>query len=77
VTEIASRFTVSQPAISQQLGVLLKASLVTADTVGRQHIYRINPAGLRPVHNWVLRTIADPAGHVWSFKPKPQTKKGN
>ena len=51
-TEIASRFTMSQPAVSQQLQVLLKASLVRAEAQGRQ---RICPeAGrLQEVHAWV------------------------
>lgn len=77
VTEIANRFTVSQPAISQQLRVLLDASLVTAETIGRERIYRINPGRLRPVHDWITRTIADPAGHVWAFKAKNRIKKGD
>ena len=76
VTEIASRFTVSQPAISQQLQILLKASLVKADIMGRERIYRINPDGLRPVQGWITRVIADPAGHVWAFKGKRRNEKG-
>jgi len=77
VSEIAGRFPISQPAVSQQLRVLLKASLVTADTVGRERIYRINPGRIRHVHDWISRAIADPSGHVWAFKAKSRIEKGN
>ena len=77
VTEIAGRFTVSQPAISQQLGILLRASLVTAENMGRERIYRINREGLRPIHDWITRVVADPTGHVWAFKSKRSTEKGD
>jgi len=76
VTEIAGRFTVSQSAISQQLRVLLEASLVTADITGRERIYRINPRGFRPVHDWITRVFSDPAGHVWALKTKRRSEKG-
>jgi DNA-binding transcriptional ArsR family regulator len=52
-TEIASRFTLSQPAISQQLQVLLKASLVRAESSGRQRIYHLEAGRLRDVYAWV------------------------
>jgi len=52
-TEIASRFTMSQPAVSQQLQVLLKASLVRAEAQGRQRIYHLEAGRLQEVHAWV------------------------
>src|SRR5262249_11914597 len=55
----------------------LKASLVTAETVGRERIYRVNPGRLHPVHDWISRAIADPSGHVWAFKAKSRIEKGN
>jgi len=70
VTEIVERFSISQPAISQQLGVLLRASLVTAEATGRQRIYRLNPGPLRKVQDWVVRMVTDPSGHVWAFRSK-------
>ncbi len=70
VAEIADRFTVSQPAISQQLGILLKACLVRAETRGRQRIYRATPNPLREVRNWISRAVADPTGHVIVFRGK-------
>jgi DNA-binding transcriptional ArsR family regulator len=72
-TEIAGRFSISQPAVSQQLKVLLDASLVKAEWAGRQRIYRIHTARLRPVERWVSRAVAGPSGHVLVFR---QAKKG-
>jgi DNA-binding transcriptional ArsR family regulator len=77
VTEIVRAFSVSQPAVSRQLRVLLDASLVTAETAGRQRIYRLNVHRLGVVREWVERTIEDPAGHVWVLRGKPKTKKGS
>jgi DNA-binding transcriptional ArsR family regulator len=77
VTDIVSRFRISQPAISQQLRVLLEASLVTAETIGRQRIYHLNAGRLRVVQEWVSRAVQDPSGHVWILRGKPHTKKGN
>lgn len=47
VTELAERFPVTRSAISQHLGVLAEAGLVTAEKAGRQRIYRVVPDGLR------------------------------
>jgi DNA-binding transcriptional ArsR family regulator len=77
VTDIVSRFQISQPAISQQLRVLLEASLVTAETVGRQRIYHLNAGRLRVVKEWVSRAVQYPSGHVWVFRGRPHTKKGS
>ena len=67
-TEIARRFSISQPAVSQQLKVLLEASLVTAESSGRQRIYGVNATRLRPVERWVSRAVAGPSGHVLVFR---------
>ena len=47
VSEIASDFTVTRSAISQHLLVLESVGLVSAQKVGRQRIYRVDPQGLR------------------------------
>ena len=41
--EIAARFDVSWPAISQHLGVLKAAGFVTERREGRSRLYRANP----------------------------------
>ncbi len=76
VTEIAGGFAVSQPAVSQQLQILLRASLVKAEVVGRERIYRIDPAALRPVQDWITHMVADPVGQVWALKGKRRVAKG-
>ena len=43
--DIAGHFDVTRPAISQHLGVLAEAGLVTAEQQGRQRLYRIEPSG--------------------------------
>ena len=70
VSEIAACFSISQPAISQQLRVLLRASLVTADTKGRQRIYRATPHALREVRAWISRAVTEPSGHLIVFRGK-------
>jgi len=52
-TEIASRFTMSQPAVSQQLQVLLRAELVRSEARGRQRIYSLEAGRLQEVFHWV------------------------
>ena len=46
VNELASNFTVSRPAISQHLGVLAGAGLVTSRQEGRFRYYRLHPGGM-------------------------------
>ena len=45
--EIASGFDVSRPAISQHLGVLKEAGLVTERREGTRRFYRVRPEGLK------------------------------
>jgi DNA-binding transcriptional ArsR family regulator len=43
--QIASRFDISRPAVSQHLGVLRKAGLVTERREGTRRLYRARPEG--------------------------------
>jgi DNA-binding transcriptional ArsR family regulator len=52
---IASRFTVSQPAVSRHLRVLREARLVDVEEVGRRRVYRLRPDGLDEMEAWVER----------------------
>jgi DNA-binding transcriptional ArsR family regulator len=45
--DIAGRFEVTGPAISQHLGVLKAAGLVTERRSGTRRLYRARPEGLR------------------------------
>jgi DNA-binding transcriptional ArsR family regulator len=47
VSEIAAEFEVTRSAISQHLLLMSGVGLVTAQKVGRQRIYQVNPDGLR------------------------------
>ena len=53
VNTIAGHFQMSRPAVSQHLRVLLDAGLVTEQRHGRERRYRLVPAGLGPVRNWI------------------------
>ena len=51
--DIASRFAVTRPAISQHLAVLRAARLVEERREGTRRWYRANREGLVPVRDWV------------------------
>jgi DNA-binding transcriptional ArsR family regulator len=53
VNAIAGHFPMSRPAVSQHLRVLLDASLVTEQRHGRERRYRLVPARLGPVRDWI------------------------
>ena len=53
VMELKANFHVSQPAISQHLSALRSAGLVTVRREGRNIYYRVQPAGLKPVIDWI------------------------
>jgi DNA-binding transcriptional ArsR family regulator len=51
--EIASRFEVTRPAISQHLTVLREAGLVTERRDGARRLYRARPEGLGEVREFL------------------------
>src|SRR3712207_2404534 len=55
VTELAARLPVSRPAVSQHLKVLKEARLVIDEARGTRRIYRIDPAGLGAIRQWLDR----------------------
>jgi DNA-binding transcriptional ArsR family regulator len=52
VADIAGRFRVSPPAISQHLKVLREARLVRMQKRRQQRIYEINPQAVHEVEDW-------------------------
>lgn len=54
VNEIAEQLGIRQPQASKHLRVLKEVGLVSARSVGQQRLYRINAAGLKTVHDWVV-----------------------
>ena len=53
VNDIVLRMEVGQPAVSKHLGALRKAGVVTMVKRGQHRMYRLQPKGLKPVHDWV------------------------
>ena len=53
VGDIVERVHMAQPQVSKHLGVLRAVDLVRSRTAGRQRLYRINGAALKPVHDWI------------------------
>ncbi|HEY2303845.1 MAG TPA: metalloregulator ArsR/SmtB family transcription factor [Acidimicrobiales bacterium] len=53
VGEIVERLKLPQPQVSKHLGVLRTVDLVRCRKLGRQRLYRVNPAALKPVQDWV------------------------
>ena len=51
--QVASRFAVTRPAISQHLAVLREAGLVEERREGTRRWYRSRRDGLVPVRDWV------------------------
>lgn len=53
--EIASRFSMTRPAVSQHLGVLLKAGLIRVRFKAQQRLYSLDLTGLEGVFNEMER----------------------
>src|SRR5215475_10445179 len=56
--EIAGRFDLSPPAISQHLKTLREAHLVCVKTDKQRRIYSLDPEGVQEVSDWVARIRA-------------------
>ena len=50
--DVAAAFDMSRPAVSQHLGVLRSAGLVSEERVGRERRYRIDGRPLHEVASW-------------------------
>jgi DNA-binding transcriptional ArsR family regulator len=53
VKALAAPFSMTRPAISQHLQVLREAGLVAERRDGRRRLYRLEPAPLKQVADWV------------------------
>lgn len=53
--ELADKFEMSRPAVSQHLKVLREAGLVMARADAQRRIYRLNDDGLAEVEAWLGR----------------------
>src|SRR6266481_1945520 len=57
--EIAARFPISRPAVSQHLRALEEAELVTVRREGTRRWYRARPEGLAELAGWLTTMWAD------------------
>jgi DNA-binding transcriptional ArsR family regulator len=58
--EVASRFTVTQPAISQHLKVLKQTGLISERRDGARRLFSVRPEGLADLHGFLADVL--PAG---------------
>ena len=59
VGELAERFPISRPAVSQHLKVLKEAGLVTDDADGNRRLYRIRPEGVAEMRAYLDQMWGD------------------
>jgi DNA-binding transcriptional ArsR family regulator len=53
--DLADRFEISRPAVSQHLKVLREAGVVTARAEAQKRIYRLSDNSLEELENWLER----------------------
>jgi DNA-binding transcriptional ArsR family regulator len=53
VGAIVDDLSMSQPQVSKHLRVLSEVGLVSCRAEGRRRLYRLEPARLRPLHEWL------------------------
>jgi DNA-binding transcriptional ArsR family regulator len=61
VGAIVNELSLSQPQISKHLRVLSEVGLVTCRAEGRRRLYRLEPARLRPLREWLAKYE-----HAWN-----------
>src|SRR5215469_9694090 len=55
VGAIVTDLSMSQPQVSKHLRVLSEVGLVRCRAEGRRRLYRLEPAPLRPLHDWLAK----------------------
>jgi DNA-binding transcriptional ArsR family regulator len=55
VGAIVDDLAMSQPQVSKHLRVLSEVGLVTSRAEGRRRLYRLDPARLQPLHEWLAK----------------------
>jgi DNA-binding transcriptional ArsR family regulator len=55
VGEIVNDLSMSQPQVSKHLRVLSEVGLVRCRAEGRRRLYRLEPARLQPLHEWLAK----------------------
>jgi DNA-binding transcriptional ArsR family regulator len=55
VGDLVDALGLAQPQVSKHLRVLREVGAVDVRDEGRQRVYRLNGAALKPIHDWVKR----------------------
>jgi DNA-binding transcriptional ArsR family regulator len=55
VGDLVGLLGLAQPQVSKHLRVLREVGAVDVRDEGRQRVYRLNGAALKPIHDWVKR----------------------
>ena len=55
VGTIVTDLSMTQPQVSKHLRVLSEVGLVRCRAEGRRRLYRLDPASLRPLHEWLAK----------------------
>jgi DNA-binding transcriptional ArsR family regulator len=55
VNDLVSELGLAQPQVSKHLRVLREVGAVDVREDGRQRLYRVNAAALKPMHDWVAQ----------------------
>ncbi len=55
VGAIVTDLSMTQPQVSKHLRVLSEVGLVSCRAEGRRRLYRLEPAHLRPMHDWLAK----------------------
>ena len=55
--QIGQNFSISAPAVSQHLKVLLESDLLTVERRAQRRIYGINPKKVTEVQQWAANTL--------------------
>ncbi|WP_284748386.1 ArsR/SmtB family transcription factor [Amycolatopsis sp. RTGN1] len=55
VGDLVDVLGLAQPQVSKHLRVLREVGAVDVRDEGRQRVYRLNGAALKPIHDWVKR----------------------
>ena len=69
VHELAAAFDISRPAISRHLRVLKEAGLVKEEKRGRENVYALQRARLKPMQEWLDKHRAAPVKATKAPKP--------
>ena len=53
VNDLVTRLGLTQPQVAKHLRVLREVGVVQVRGDGRQRLYRLNGAALKPIHDWI------------------------